>query len=51
MITTNPDIVNYDFYDYNNICVVDREDIGLFKIWTYKLVKYNFSSKISIKYV
>ena len=25
LITTNQDIVNYDFYDLNNICVIDRE--------------------------
>ena len=27
MITTNEDIVNYDFYNPNNICVVDRKHI------------------------
>lgn len=27
MITTNFDIVNYDFYDKNNICIVDRKKI------------------------
>jgi len=25
LITTNQDIVNYDFYDSNNICVIDRK--------------------------
>jgi len=29
MITTNKDIVNYDFYNPNNICVVDREKIDI----------------------
>ncbi|RZJ29016.1 MAG: hypothetical protein EOO48_08525 [Flavobacterium sp.] len=27
LITTNADIVNYDFYDPNNICVIDPENI------------------------
>ncbi len=27
MITTNKDIVNYDFYNQNNICVIDRDNI------------------------
>ena len=26
MITTNPDIKNYDFYNENNVCVIDREN-------------------------
>lgn len=26
LITTNRDIVNYDFFDPNNICVIDREE-------------------------
>ncbi len=26
LITTNRDIINYDFYDIDNICVVDRKD-------------------------
>ena len=26
LITTNKDIVNYDFYNPNNICVIDREN-------------------------
>ena len=29
LITTNPDIVNYDFYNPNNICVIDRVNIKL----------------------
>ena len=29
MITTNKDIVNYDFYNPNNILVVDRDDIHI----------------------
>jgi hypothetical protein len=29
LITTNKDIVNYDFYNPNNICVVDREHIDI----------------------
>lgn len=27
MITTNPEIVNYDFYNSNNICVIGRDKI------------------------
>jgi len=27
LITTNPDIVNYDFYDSNNILVIDKKNI------------------------
>lgn len=26
LITTNPDIRNYDFYNENNVCVIDREN-------------------------
>lgn len=26
LITTNPDIKNYDFYNENNVCVIDREN-------------------------
>lgn len=26
LVTTNPDIVNYDFYNPNNICVIDRNN-------------------------
>ena len=29
MITTNEDIVNYDFYCPNNICIVDRTNISI----------------------
>ena len=29
MITTNKDIVNYDFYNRNNICVIDRKNITI----------------------
>lgn len=29
MITTNSDIVNYDFYDRNNICVVNRDNTDI----------------------
>lgn len=31
LITTNTDIVNYDFYNKNNICVIDRENIEIDK--------------------
>ena len=27
LITTNPDIINYDFYNPNNIHVIDEENI------------------------
>lgn len=27
LITTNPDIRNYDFYDENNILIVDRDNV------------------------
>lgn len=29
LITTNSDIINYDLYNKNNICVIDREDINI----------------------
>lgn len=29
MITTNIDIVNYDFYDSRNIFVLDRNDLNI----------------------
>lgn len=29
MMTTNPDIVHYDFYDENNICVIDRHHVRI----------------------
>lgn len=31
LLTTNRDIVNYDFYDKNNICCVDRNNVKLRK--------------------
>jgi len=31
LITTNTDIVNYDFYNKNNICVIDRDNIEIDK--------------------
>lgn len=35
LITTNQDIVNYDFYNENNICIIDRKhpavDKGFFE--------------------
>lgn len=33
LITTNQDIKNYDFYNEDNICIIDRKDI---------LIKKNF---------
>lgn len=29
MITTNPDIVNYDFFNKNNICVIKRDEVDI----------------------
>ena len=29
LITTNKDVINYDFYDANNICIVDPENIEI----------------------
>ena len=26
LITTNSDVINYDFYDKNNICIIDRDN-------------------------
>lgn len=46
MVTTNSDIINYDFYDSNNICVVDRKNIKIPE----KFIngKYEFNGKSSI---
>lgn len=42
LITTNTDIVNYDFYNKNNICVIDRENIEIDK--SFFLSDYDYDS-------
>lgn len=49
MITTNKDIVNYDFYNRNNICVVDRKNITI-PISFFDNEYENIDQKILYKY-
>ncbi|MGQ7945278.1 hypothetical protein [Flavobacterium sp. WC2509] len=52
IITTNKDIVNYDFYHPNNVMVIDREnpvlDLNFFKV-DYFFISEKIASKYSIK--
>ena len=48
MITTNADIKNYDFYNSNNICVVDRENMYIpqnFLDSTYEPISFEILQK------
>nr|WP_315162592.1 hypothetical protein [uncultured Flavobacterium sp.] len=52
IITTNTDIVNYDFYNSNNILVIDRDNPDLKKSFfesEFKPIPYEISSKYSIE--
>ena len=48
LITTNKDILNYDFYDENNILVIDRDNLEIPKSFYNK--KFNKYHKIRDKY-
>jgi hypothetical protein len=53
MITTNSDILNYDFYHPNNICVVDRENVVVpteFMTTSYVSVDEKVKDRYSITY-
>lgn len=52
LITTNKDIVNYDFYNPNNICIIDRKHISLdcnFLEKTYQEIDGEIYKKYSMK--
>ena len=51
LITTNPDVRYYDFYDPNNISIIDREDISIpddFYISPYLSLKERIIDKYSL---
>lgn len=53
LITTNTDIVNYDFYNENNICVIDRENIKIDKSFFASDYNYdtdNYREKYSLDF-
>ena len=49
LITTNKDIVNYDFYNENNIMIVDRENFKIDKVF-FEKPYVNLDEKIYEKY-
>lgn len=52
LITTNKDIINYDFYDENNILVIDRDSLNIdtgFLKKPYKEIKKEIYDKYSMK--
>lgn len=51
IITTNEDIKNYDFYDENNIYILDKENITIEKYFfekRYKKISKNIKNKYSL---
>ncbi len=51
LITTNEDIKNYDFYDEDNICILDKENITIEKDFfekPYKKISKDIKNKYSL---
>lgn len=51
LITTNQDIKNYDFYDEDNICILDKENIDIksdFFEKQYKRISDDIKNKYSL---
>lgn len=49
MITTNIDIVNYDFYDSRNIFVLDRNDLNI-SLGTFSNKDFDVDDSVYNKY-